>query len=64
MEPIRSRDILTQETSSAWAEYLHATRGQPEERYREVEPWAWSRLQAVLRAIQTRRRVLIEDDGA
>lgn len=57
----RAKGVLAEETLGAWAEYLHATQGQPEARYEEVEPWAWSRLQAVLRAIQTRRRVTIED---
>jgi hypothetical protein len=28
--------------------YLQATRGQPEARYREVEPWAWTQLKLEL----------------
>lgn len=65
MTPPRAQSVLVEETIGAWAEYLHAIQGQPEARYEEVEPWAWNRLQAVLRAIQTRRRVVLgEDDGA
>lgn len=46
------------EIAAVWREYLDATRGQPEPRYGEVEPWAWNRLQTKLRAIDVRRRAL------
>jgi hypothetical protein len=44
--------------ADAWFEYLEATRGQSETRYKEVEPWAWARLTQRLRAIKTRRAKL------
>lgn len=62
LTPTRAKELLAVETAAAWREYLAATQGQPVARYEEVEPWAWRRLQAVLRAIQTRRRVLIPDE--
>ena len=40
-------------TSSA--PYACATRSQSENRYHEIEPWAWSRLMQRLRAINARR---------
>ena len=48
-------ELLLIEEADAWLEYLEATRGQTETRYREVEPWAWSRLTQRLRAIRARR---------
>jgi hypothetical protein len=48
-------ELLLIEEADAWFEYLEATRGQTETRYREVEPWAWSRLTQRLRAIRARR---------
>lgn len=50
--------LLWIEECDAWYEYLEATQGQPEVRYREVEGWAWARLQQRLRAIATRRAKL------
>ena len=51
-------ELLLIEEADAWFEYLEATRGQSPGRYREVEPWAWSRLSQRLRAIRTRRAKL------
>jgi hypothetical protein len=48
-------ELLLIEEADAWFEYLEATRGQIETRYREVEPWAWSRLTQRLRTIRARR---------
>jgi len=46
------------EEADAWFEYLEATRGQLEIRYKEVEPWAWARLSQRLRAIRTKKQKL------
>jgi hypothetical protein len=51
-------ELLLIEEADAWFEYLEATRGQNEPRYREVEPWAWARLSQRLRAIKARRAKL------
>lgn len=51
-------ELLLIEEADAWFEYLEATRGQTETRYREVEPWAWARLSQRLRAIRTKRTKL------
>ena len=51
-------ELLMIEEADAWFEYLEATRAQSETRYREVEPWAWARLNQRLRAIRTRRAKL------
>ena len=51
-------ELLLIEEADAWFEYLEATRGQTEARYKEVEPWAWARLTQRLRAIRTRRAKL------
>ena len=48
-------ELLLIEEADAWFEYLEATRGQTETRYREVEPWAWARLQQRRRAVSARR---------
>lgn len=50
--------LLEVEEADAWLEYLAATRGQSEPRYREVEPWAWTRLQQRLKATRTKRAKL------
>src|SRR5690349_13055101 len=50
-----AEELLMIEEADAWFEYLEATRGQSETRYREVEPWAWARLSQRLRAIRARR---------
>ena len=39
-----AEELLQIEEADAWFEYLEATRGQTENRYGEVEPWAWARL--------------------
>jgi hypothetical protein len=48
-------ELLQIEEADAWFEYLEATRGQLATRYKEVEPWAWARLNQRLRAIRARR---------
>ena len=48
-------ELLQIEEADAWFEYLEATRGQNENRYGEVEPWAWARLAQRLRAVRARR---------
>jgi hypothetical protein len=53
-----AEELLLIEEADAWFEYLEATRNQSETRYREVEPWAWARLNQRLRAIRTRRAKL------
>jgi hypothetical protein len=50
-----AEELLMIEEADAWFEYLEATRGQNERRYREVEPWAWARLTQRLRAVRARR---------
>jgi hypothetical protein len=53
-----AHELLMIAEADAWFEYLEATRGQSETRYKEVEPWAWARLTQRLRAIKTRRAKL------
>lgn len=55
---IDAAKVLDAHECDAWLEYLESTRGQSEQRYREVEPWAWARLQQRLRAIGARRAKL------
>jgi hypothetical protein len=54
----QAEELLLIEEADAWFEYLEATRGQTEARYREVEPWAWARLSQRLRAVKARRAKL------
>jgi hypothetical protein len=51
-------ELLLIEEADAWFEYLEATRGQSAVRYRELEPWAWARLNQRLRAVRTKRAKL------
>ena len=53
--PSEAFELLQIEEADAWFEYLEATRGQLATRYKEVEPWAWARLNQRLRAIRARR---------
>ena len=53
-----AEELLEIEEADAWFEYLEATRNQSVTRYREVEPWAWARLNQRLRALGTRRAKL------
>ena len=53
-----AEELLLIEEADAWFEYLEATRAQSAVRYREVEPWAWARLQQRMRAIKARRTKL------
>jgi hypothetical protein len=59
VKPVAARsealELLQIEEADAWFEYLEATRGQLATRYKEVEPWAWARLNQRLRAIKARR---------
>jgi hypothetical protein len=51
-------ELLTVEECDAWYEYLASTQEQHDQRYDEVEPWAWNKLQTKVRAIDVRRRHL------
>ena len=53
-----AEELLQIEEADAWFEYLEATRSQSASRYKEVEPWAWARLNQRLRAIEARRAKL------
>jgi len=53
-----AHELLLIEEADAWFEYLEATRAQSALRYREVEPWAWARLNQRLRAVRARRAKL------
>jgi hypothetical protein len=53
-----SEELLLIEEADAWFEYLEATRSQSALRYRELEPWAWARLNQRLRAVRTKRAKL------
>jgi len=53
-----AEELLLIEEADAWFEYLEATRSQSENRYHEIEPWAWARLMQRLRAIRARRAKL------
>jgi hypothetical protein len=53
-----AEELLQIEEADAWFEYLEATRNQTAIRYKEVEPWAWARLNQRLRAIRTKRAKL------
>jgi hypothetical protein len=51
-------ELLVIEEADAWFEYLEATRGQSALRYRDLEPWAWARLNQRLRAVHAKRAKL------
>ena len=53
-----AEELLEIEEADAWFEYLESTRAQSSPRYREIEPWAWARLNQRLRALQARRAKL------
>ena len=53
-----AEELLLIEEADAWFEYLEATRAQAEQRYHEVEPWAWARLSQRLRAVRAKRAKL------
>ena len=53
-----AEELLLIEEADAWFEYLEATRAQSAARYKEVQPWAWARLQQRMRAIRARRAKL------
>jgi len=55
-----AEEMLTVEETDSWFEYLEScrlARGKIEytQRYEQIEPWAWARLQQRLRAVRTRR---------
>ena len=50
-----AEELLQLEEADAWFEYLETTRNQTASRYRELEPWAWARLNQRLRAVRARR---------
>jgi hypothetical protein len=52
---LHADELLQIEEADAWFEYLEATRNQTAIRYREVEPWAWARLNQRLRVVRARR---------
>ncbi len=54
----QAEELLEIEEADAWFEYLEATRNQSSSRYRELEPWAWARLNQRLRALRARRAKL------
>ena len=53
-----AEELLLIEEADAWFEYLEATRSQTESRYKELEPWAWARLNQRLRTVCARRAKL------
>jgi hypothetical protein len=55
-----AEELLEIEEADAWFEYLESVRNlaSHEQRYGEVEPWAWARLAVRLRTIRTRRSKL------
>ena len=56
MDPMQeAEELLQMEEADAWFEYLEATRNQSAMRYRELEPWAWARLNQRLKAVCARR---------
>ena len=56
MDPMQeAEELLQMEEADAWFEYLESTRNQSATRYRELEPWAWARLNQRLKAIRARR---------
>ena len=54
-----AEELLEIEEADAWFEYLDSVRNlaSHEQRYAEVEPWAWARL-VRLRTVRTRRSKL------
>ena len=48
-------ELLLIEEADAWFEYADATKDQNGQRYSEIEPWAWARLQQRLRIVRSRR---------
>jgi len=51
-------ELLMIEEADAWFEYLEATREKSPNRYDELEPWAWARLNQRLRLVRRRRAKL------
>ncbi len=50
-----AHELLWIEEADAWFEYADATQGERGDRYAEIEPWAWARLQQRLRSLAVRR---------
>ena len=55
-----AEELLQIEEADAWFEYLESIKNlsTQAQRYQEVEPWAWARLNQRLRTIKTRRTKL------
>lgn len=52
-------EALAIEEADAWFEYLDSTRAEiGSNRYDDIEPWAWARLNQRLRAVGSRRSQL------
>ena len=47
-------DLFRADEREAWLRYLQDTRGYALDKYEEVEPWAWRRLQQALSASRSR----------
>ena len=62
MSPEDGRDgyeALAIEEADAWFEYLDSTRAEVgSNRYEDIEPWAWARLNQRLRAVGVKRSQL------
>ncbi len=53
---LEADEALAIEEADAWFEYLEAIRSHSaNERYDEVEPWAWARLSQRLRIVEVER---------
>ena len=57
-------ELLLIEEADAWFEYADTTKTERGNRYAEIEPWAWARLQNRLRAIRARRARLSVAEAA
>jgi hypothetical protein len=57
-ETMDALERLAVEEADAWFEYLATTRSQEEQRYREIETWAWARLSERLHSIRSQRNRL------
>jgi hypothetical protein len=52
MSPKVQEELQQIEEANAWFEYLESTRGLPDRRYAEMEPWAWARLVQRMKSIR------------
>ena len=58
ISPQEAQELLQIEEADAWFEYHEETQDKKGQRYLEIEPWAWLRLQKRLKAIEARRQRL------